>query len=167
MPDSSVRVVFVCLGNICRSPLAEYIVAAEAEAQGLAQHFVFSSAGTGDWHVGRGADQRMLATAMQHGLDMREHRAQQITSGCLHRWDWYVVMDAQNKRDILQMGAPEERVLMMRQRDPDLARSPDVPDPYYGGGDGFEHVYRILEQNASAILELLQANEQARQISLN
>lgn len=156
MPEP-VRVLFVCLGNICRSPLAEAVVRERAATRGLDGRFRFASAGTGDWHVGCGADQRSAATARRHGLDLSGHCARQITSEGLHRWDWFVAMDAANRMDLLDMGAPESRVLMMRQFE-GLEPAPDVPDPYYGGGDGFEQVFRLLEANADPLLDHLIAS---------
>ncbi len=152
-----VRVLMVCLGNICRSPLAEAVMRHEAERKGLASRFHFASAGTGDWHIGKGADPRSIATAARHGLDLSRHRARQITAGDIDRWDWFVAMDASNRADLLWLGAPAGRVLMMRQfeagGDPDAA--PDVPDPYYGGGDGFERVFAMLSRNAALLLDFL------------
>ncbi|MDX8405191.1 MAG: low molecular weight protein-tyrosine-phosphatase [Mariprofundus sp.] len=156
MSVKPVRVLFVCLGNICRSPLAECVVRATAERRDL-QRFLFASAGTGDWHVGRPADVRSVETAQVHGLDMSAHRAQQITAAKVSVWDWFVVMDAANRRDILNMGVPAERLLLMRQfeqTDP----VPDVPDPYYGGPDGFEDAYQMLTANAEKLLDYLQTN---------
>jgi len=156
MPAKPVRVLFVCLGNICRSPLAECVVRATAEQRGL-QGYAFASAGTGDWHVGRPADGRSSATAQAHGLDLSSHRAQQITAKNIHGWDWFVVMDAANHRDMLNMGVPAEKLLLMRQfEQADITL--DVPDPYYGGPDGFEDAYHMLTGNAEKLLDYLQAN---------
>jgi len=159
MTESRQKVVFVCLGNICRSPQAEYIVAQRASERGLADKFIFESAGTGDWHVGNRADTRSQAKAREHGIDMHAHRAQQITAKNTRRWDWFVAMDRHNQRDLMQMGVPADRILMMRQAEAGFANNPDVPDPHYGAGDGFETVYQILLQNADAILDVL--NEKA------
>jgi len=151
--DHKTRVLFVCLGNICRSPLAEIIVRAAAEKRGL--HYHFESAGTGNWHVGGSADPRSAAKAHEYGLDLSGHRAQQITSAGCDDWDWLVAMDADNRRQLLQMGVSQSRILMMRQfeNSPHIA---DVPDPYYGGSDGFEHAYRMLADNAERLLDFLE-----------
>ncbi len=153
MTDEKKRVLFVCLGNICRSPLAEVIVRAAAEQRGLQYHF--ESAGTGNWHVGGSADPRSAAKAREYGLDLSGHRAQQVTPRNCHDWDWLVAMDADNKAQLLQMGVAESRILMMRQFEssPHIA---DVPDPYYGGTDGFEHAYRMLADNAERLLDFLE-----------
>jgi len=156
--DSNVkelRVLFVCLGNICRSPLAEIIVRGQAKKNGLDHHFIFSSAGTGDWHVGGLADVRSAQTAAQHGLDLSQHRAQQITAGKVNRWDWFVAMDADNHTNLLAMGVPANRLLMMRQFEEKSVTVLDVPDPYYGGEDGFENAYHMLCDNADHLLDYL------------
>jgi len=149
------RVLFVCLGNICRSPLAEVVVRSVAEHRGL-RHYHFESAGTGNWHVGGGADPRSAAKASEHGLDLSVHRAQQITAANCHGWDWLVAMDGENRRELLRMGVPESKLLLMRQFESGSS-VPDVPDPYYGGPDGFEHAYQMLTENAEALLDYLES----------
>ncbi len=154
MRPDKIRVLFVCLGNICRSPLAEVIVREAAEQRSL-QHYHFESAGTGNWHVGGSADPRSVAKAREYGLDLSPHKAQQITSTRCHNWDWLVAMDVENRAELLRMGVPESRIFMMRQFE-DGPATPDVPDPYYGGPDGFEHVYRMLADNAERLLDCLE-----------
>jgi len=154
MEHNTIRVLFVCLGNICRSPLAEAIVKAAAENRGL-EHYHFESAGTGNWHVGGSADPRSAAKAHEHALDLSSHRAQQITAQNCNVWDWLIAMDAENHRELLRMGVPESRLLMMRQFENSQYVS-DVPDPYYGGPDGFEHAYQMLAENAEALLDHLE-----------
>ena len=149
------RIVFVCLGNICRSPLAEVVVRGQAEKRGLAYQFEFASAGTGDWHVGGSADPRSAEKAQQYGLDLSSHRAQQITASKLSQWDWFVAMDDTNRRNLLAMGVPSERLLMMRQFESGRDVVADVPDPYYGGEHGFEDAYQMLKENADDLLDYL------------
>ena len=149
-----IRVLFVCLGNICRSPLAEFIVRQRAIERGFSERFHFESAGTGDWHVGNGADRRMSQTAIAHGIDMGSHRASQITRSRIDQWDWLIAMDAANYNDLLALGANPARTLMMRQFENE-DRSPDVPDPYYGGDQGFEEVFELLSENADALIDHL------------
>ncbi|PIW51559.1 MAG: protein tyrosine phosphatase [Zetaproteobacteria bacterium CG12_big_fil_rev_8_21_14_0_65_54_13] len=155
MPVEPVRILFVCLGNICRSPLAEIVVRSVAEQRGL-DHYCFASAGTGDWHVGGPADPRSSATAQAHGLDLSRHRAQQVTSARVGEWDWFIAMDRQNRNDLLAMGVAADRLLLMRQFE-DAETELDVPDPYYGGADGFEDAYHMLVANAEKLLSYLQA----------
>jgi len=152
------RILFVCLGNICRSPLAEAIVRERALARGLDRQFCFASAGTGDWHIGGGADARSAATAKAHGVDLSRHRAMQITPPDIPHWHWFVAMDTNNKEDLLAMGASRETVLMMRQFESDANTPPDVPDPYYGGNDGFENMFHLLAVNADPLLDYLVTN---------
>lgn len=149
------RVLFVCLGNICRSPLAEVVVKDVAAQQGLSHLFHFESAGTGDWHVGKGADNRSAATATQHGLSLGTHKAQRITKANINDWDMFVTMDSDNKSNLLAMGAHENKVFLMRAFEGETVVQ-DVPDPYYGGGTGFEDVYQMLALNAAGLLKHLQ-----------
>jgi len=156
VPDSNkTRLLFVCLGNICRSPLAEIVVKGVVRKRGL-DHYHIESAGTGDWHVGGPADPRSAAKAKEHGLDLSRHRAQQITARNCNDWDWLIAMDAENKANLLRMGVPESRILMMRQFE-NATHIPDVPDPYYGGTHGFEDAYQMLVANAEALLDHLEA----------
>ena len=156
MPHNQIRVLLVCLGNICRSPLAEVVVKDAAKRRGL-KHFHIESAGTGDWHIGGGADTRSAAKARQYGLNLSQHSAQQITAASIQHWHWFVAMDGENRRELLRMGAPESRLLLMRQFESGHDSVPDVPDPYYGGTDGFEHAYQMLVSNTDALLDFLEA----------
>ncbi len=155
MSQEPLRVLFVCLGNICRSPLAEVVAKSVAEEKGLSHLFHFESAGTGDWHVGGAADHRSAAKALQHGLSLENHIAQTISRKNIQDWDVFVAMDADNRRNLLAMGAAASQVIMMRQFEGD---SPvlDVPDPYYGGAHGFEDAYQMLKANADGLLGFLQ-----------
>ncbi|MDX8391611.1 MAG: low molecular weight protein-tyrosine-phosphatase [Mariprofundaceae bacterium] len=148
------RVLFVCLGNICRSPVAEFVVRNRATECGIDGQFIFDSAGTGDWHIGNPADTRMLRTALNRGVDMHAHRAMQVTEGNIGKWDWLIAMDENNRLDLLDMGADENKLLMMRQFEADNPNAP-VPDPYYGGEQGFEEVFDIMLRNADPILDKL------------
>jgi len=154
MAHDKTRVLFVCLGNICRSPLAEIIVRAAAGKRGL-KHYHFASAGTGNWHIGGSADPRSVAKAAEYGLDLSPHKARQVTRRNCLDWDWLVAMDSENRNDLLRMGVPESRLLMMRQFEHGQD-APDVPDPYYGGPDGFEHAYQMLAENAERLLDFLE-----------
>ena len=154
MPEP-LRVLFVCLGNICRSPLAEYVVRERAETRGIGGLFYFDSAGTGDWHVGQPADARMLRTALNRGVDMRDHRAMQVTNANIGDWDWLIAMDESNHLDLLAMGADENRLLMLRRFEA-VEPVPAVPDPYYGGEQGFAEVFEIVRRNADPLLDYLE-----------
>ncbi len=155
MPENNkIRVLFVCLGNICRSPLAEVVVKGTAQNRAI-EHYHFESAGTGDWHIGKAADRRSASKATDYGLDLSNHRAQQITAQKIKKWHWFVAMDQANYQDLLAMGADASRVLMMRQFE-NPSNIPDVPDPYYGGPEGFEDAYQMLSANAEALLDHLE-----------
>jgi protein-tyrosine phosphatase len=155
MSTQPLRVLFVCLGNICRSPLAEVVVKSVAEGQELSELFHFESAGTGDWHVGGGADHRSAATALKHGLSLEQHVAQRISRKNIQDWDVFVAMDADNHRNLLNMGVDASQVVMMRAFE-GVVQTPDVPDPYYGGDHGFEDAYQMLVFNAVGLLTHLQ-----------
>ena len=161
MHDTSVSVLFVCLGNICRSPLAEGIFAALAEERGLDGQFHVDSAGTAAYHSGEPPDSRSTAVAAAHGIHLTG-LARQVTPHDLERFDIVVAMDRSNQRSLERLhrrvrdGRAE--IVMMRDYEPG-ARDPDVPDPYYGGPDGFERVYRILERACNGLLDELSASD--------
>jgi len=155
--SDQVSVLFVCLGNICRSPLAEVVVRDRAVRRGLDGAYAFASAGTGSWHIGNGADHRSAETAKKYGLDLSRHAAQQVTAGKIDCWEWFVAMDENNRADLMRMGVSEDRLLLMRQFEPGFETVPDVPDPYYGGPDGFEDAYQMLCENADRLLNHLES----------
>lgn len=157
MDKNKTRVLFVCLGNICRSPLAEVVVRYAAGKRSL-NHYHFESAGTGDWHVGGRADPRSAAKAREYNLDLSSHYAQQITARNIADWDWFIAMDKENRSNLLHMGVEESRLLMMRQFETD-SHAPNVPDPYYGGPDGFEDAYLMLADNAGKLLDYLESQQ--------
>ena len=141
-------VLFVCLGNICRSPLAEGAMRRLAEAESAALEI--DSAGTGDWHIGHAPDPRAQAEALRRGLDISMLRARQVTEEDFHRFDHIVAMDAKNLADLLAMqpdGARAALSLLL-----DHAEGGDVPDPYYGGDGGFEHVLDLIEAASQGLL---------------
>jgi protein-tyrosine phosphatase len=153
----TVRVLFVCLGNICRSPLAEGHFRHLVEAEGLADRFEIDSAGTGPWHVGKAPDTRMRSTARGRGLDLDALRARQLQRRDLHDWDHVFVMDKANLHDTLALdpdGDHGTRVRLYREFDP-TPETYQVPDPYSGGREGFENVYDIVERTNRAILDRL------------
>ncbi|MDQ6973772.1 MAG: low molecular weight protein-tyrosine-phosphatase [Mariprofundaceae bacterium] len=156
--DKPIRVLFVCLGNICRSPLAEVIAKHKVKELSAPKNFHFESAGTGNWHIGGQADPRSANTAQRHGLDLSRHTAQQITHHHIHHWDYLVAMDHDNRLNLLAMGANSHQLLMMRQFESEKNHTNDiqnVPDPYYGGEDGFEDVYQMLNMNIEHLLNYL------------
>ena len=151
------RIALVCLGNICRSPMAEVVLRSKLEDAGLGDRVEVVSSGTGDWHVGNPMDRRAAATLTAHGYDASRHRAQQFEASWLDECDAVLAMDASNRADI---GEGDGRVLMFRDFDPRLAPDDgerDVPDPYYGDDDGFGHVLGIVQRTAAEIVRQLPA----------
>ena len=144
--------LFVCLGNICRSPLAEGIFIHLARKRGVLDRFRIDSAGTGGWHVGNPPDPRSVAVARKHGVELPS-RARIFENGIREgeHFDWLIAMDRENEAVMLARGAPPERVHLMMSFHPNPP-SDDVPDPYYGGPDGFDKVYELLTDACEGLL---------------
>jgi protein-tyrosine phosphatase len=161
------RVLFVCLGNICRSPTAEAVMARLVADAGLNEQVEVDSAGTGAWHVGCAPDERATAAAAARGIELRGV-ARQVRPEDFERFDLLLAMDAENHRNLRAL-APDERarakVRMLREFDPaaTAAVTLDVPDPYYGGEDGFDRVLDLVEDACTGLLdELRDAARSAR-----
>ncbi len=157
----SVRVCFVCLGNIVRSPLAENMFRYLVEQAGLERQYEIDSAGTSGWHIGEQPDGRMRQVAASHGFKY-SGKARQFSSKDLDEFDWVIAMDASNRTNILRFAktqAQRAKVRMMREFDPLGAPDDPVPDPYYGGLDGFEEVYRIVERSCQGLLAALESGD--------
>jgi protein-tyrosine phosphatase len=159
-------VLFVCLGNICRSPLARVVFADLLIRRGLAERFDIDSCGMGGWHVGGPADPRAVAVAARHGL-LLTHTARQIDPRTdFDRFGLLLAMDRSNRDALVRAGAAPSQVRLMRSFDPGMAGLPeaklDVPDPYYGAGDGFETVYQMLSAASEGLLAHLLAAASAR-----
>ena len=152
------RLGFVCLGNICRSPTADVVMASMVADAGLAEVVEVSSSGTGGWHVGQPMDARAAATLTDAGYDATRHRARQHDASWLDL-DLVLAMDAAN---LAEIGGGSERVRLFRAFDPDVpagAPVPDVPDPYYGGDDGFADVLAMVERTCARLRDGLVALE--------
>ncbi len=152
------RVLFVCLGNICRSPTAEGVMRALVREAGLEESIEIDSAGTGSWHIGDAPDARATAAARERGIVL-EGAARQVERGDFEAFDLIVAMDRQNLADLRRL-APDERaaekVVLLRDLDPATAdQQLDVPDPYHGGAHGFEHVFDLVHDACTALLERL------------
>jgi protein-tyrosine phosphatase len=147
-----IRVLFVCLGNICRSPAAEAAFLHLVTEAGRDHEFVVDSAGTGAWHAGERADARMRQAAVRRGIEIRSI-ARQVTRTDFEEFDWILAMDASNLETLRRMApaARRARVRLFRDLDPD-GRGRDVPDPYYGDMDGFDEVLDIVTRTARALL---------------
>jgi protein-tyrosine phosphatase len=158
------RILFVCLGNICRSPTAEAVMAQLVADAGLEHEIEIDSAGTGAWHVGNPPDARATAAAARRGIAMRGV-ARQVTPDDFDRFDLIVAMDEDNRRALLELAraaadpdAAAARVRKLREFDPDGGDPDlDVPDPYYGGDEGFEHVLDLVEAACGGLLDELRA----------
>ena len=145
-------VALVCLGNICRSPMADVVLTEKVREAGLDDVVEVASCGTGDWHTGNPMDRRAAATLTSHGYDPSRHRARLFDPSWLERHDLVLAMDDQNLADI---GGGSDRVRKVRDLDPEETGA-DVPDPYYGGDAGFEEVLTMVERTAAAIVAELQ-----------
>ena len=148
------RIALVCLGNICRSPMADVVLSARVEEAGLAAQVEVASCGTGGWHVGDPMDSRAAATLTGAGYDASRHRARQFDPTWLDEHDLVLAMDRSNLADVSPT-AGTERVRLFRDFDP-VDPGGEVPDPYYGGPAGFEEVLTMVERTAAAIVALLQ-----------
>ena len=140
------RVLFVCLGNICRSPTAEGVLRHKLRAAGLAERIEVASAGTGDWHVGNQPDKRSQAAALRRGYDLSMQRAQQVSRADFSSSDLILAMDQSNLRNLKALQpaqAKAELDLFLRRY---AASVDEVPDPYYDGDQGFEQVLGLIEQ---------------------
>jgi protein-tyrosine phosphatase len=146
------RIGLVCLGNICRSPMADVVLSAKVAAAGLDDVVDVASCGTGDWHVGHPMDERAAATLTGAGYDATRHRAQQYGAGWGTAYDVLLAMDHQNLADL---GGRSDRVMLFGDLDP-VDGGAEVPDPYYGGDAGFEEVLRMVERTTTEIVAEVQ-----------
>jgi protein-tyrosine phosphatase len=151
--DALRRVLFVCTGNICRSPTAEVVFRTRAERAGLANRLMVASAGTGDWHAGMPPDRRAQAHAAKRGYDLSSLRARQVAVSDFDLFDWVLAMDKSNLRDLkaLRPAAYQGTLGLFLDFAPQLGLR-DVPDPYYGGASHFERVLDLIEQASDALL---------------
>lgn len=141
----------LCLGNICRSPLAEGILRSK-----LDENFIIDSAGTANYHTGSAPDGRSIGIAQKYGIDIAHQKAKQLREKDFHEFDVIYAMDKSNLRDALAIAPKgmEHKVKLILKENP-RASVEDVPDPYYGGEDGFENVYHLLNEACDVIVEKL------------
>jgi len=151
----TIKLCFVCMGNICRSPTAEGVFQKLIERRELTEHFVLDSAGTHAYHVGESPDGRSQRAALARGINISQQRARQVTLADLDHFDMLLAMDEQNYRGLQQLAssdAQRQRIRRMMEFAPALPER-EVPDPYYGeGGQGFERVLNLLEHAAEGLL---------------
>jgi protein-tyrosine phosphatase len=149
----SIKILMVCLGNICRSPLAEGILASKLPEK----KFTVDSAGTGSWHIGHSPDERSIATAKKNGLNISNQKGRQFATTDFDTFDYIYVMDKSNFKDVIQLAKSfehESKVqLILNELFPN--ENVDVPDPYYGSPDGFNSVYTMLDEACDIIAEKL------------
>jgi len=146
------KIIMVCLGNICRSPLAEGIMKTKVKENNL--DWIVESAGTGSWHIGKLPDSRSIDVANNHGLDITDQRARQFNASDLDTYDLIFAMDASNYQDITRLAnnnSQKEKIhMIMNMATPGMNQG--VPDPYWGN-DGFENVYQMLDLACEKVIE--------------
>ncbi|MGE8483600.1 MULTISPECIES: low molecular weight protein-tyrosine-phosphatase [Pseudomonas] len=146
------RVLFVCLGNICRSPTAEGVLRHKLREAGLADQVEVASAGTGDWHVGKAPDKRSQAAAKLRGYDLSAQRAQQVTRADFAAYDLILAMDNSNLRHLKALQPAKGKAeldLFLRRYQSEID---EVPDPYYDGDQGFEQVLDLIERASDLLV---------------
>ncbi len=149
------RIALVCLGNICRSPMADVVLSERVREAGLDDVVEIASSGTGDWHLGNPMDDRAAAILTEHGYDASRHRARHFHPRWVEDHDLVLAMDVQTLADV---GGRGDRVRLFRDFDPEVdpdETEAEVPDPYYGGPAGFEEVLRMVERTSTAIVAAL------------
>lgn len=159
--ENPFKIVFVCLGNICRSPTAEGVFQHLVNERGLQPYFYVDSSGTSAYHIGETANSKSQKMANEHGIELRS-RARRFGPDDLEEFDLIVAMDRENLADIKSLDSGnkyDDKTILLREYDP----SPDdreVPDPYYGGIDGFQNVFNIVKRSCEALLDELEEKVQ-------
>lgn len=158
--DNHYKICFVCLGNICRSPTAEGVFQHLINDRGLENYFEIDSAGTSAYHVGQSANSKSQRTAQKHGITLHS-KARQFESSDLDYYDLILAMDNENFRNVQHManGNQENKIGRMRDFDPQPGDG-EVPDPYYGGPEGFENVFQIVKRSCENLLDELEEHIQ-------
>ena len=158
MSAGPTRLLVVCLGNICRSPLAEGALRARIEASPLAGRVMVDSAGTGGWHAGEPPDRRAIACARGHGVDIAGLRARPLRARDFEDFHWLLCADADNLRDVRALAPPgaRERTALLLDWAGTVPHG-EVPDPYYGDGSHFEGVWQLVDTAARAVVDRLSA----------
>lgn len=157
-----IRVLFVCLGNICRSPLGEGVFRHLVKMNGASDFFEIDSAGTSDYHVGERPHTGSISIAEKHGISIVDQRGRQFTQDDIDRWDYIIVMDESNEKDLIRdFNDVETKIHRLRDFDP---KGPgDVPDPWGRGDDAFQEVYDIVHRSCEALIDyILRENDEIR-----
>jgi protein-tyrosine phosphatase len=160
---TTTRLLFVCLGNICRSPTAEGVMRGLIEREGLRESIELDSAGTGAWHLGSAPDERASAVARGRGVVL-EGSARRVVPEDFERFDLVIAMDAENMRELRRLAPGEQeraKVRLLREFDPASAGGGelDVPDPYYGAAGGFEEVFDLVQAACEGLLEQIRSGQ--------
>ncbi len=156
----SKKILFVCLGNICRSPMAEGVFLHLLNEMGIGDKYTVDSAGTAGYHIGASPDKRMVATALSHGVTLPS-KTRKCTEQDFLQYDYIVAMDQSNVDDLTTIKPTNNvRAQLLKMRDFDIIdKHGDVPDPYYGGQEGFENVYQILLRCNTSFIDYLEKNK--------
>ena len=160
MSNNTISVLFVCLGNICRSPLAEAVFRQAVADAGLEDRFRIDSAGTSGWHDGESPDERTAAVAARRGVQVTGS-SRQVTETDVSEFDYLVAMDADNLRSVEELiersatDGDEPEAFLFREFDPEADGDLEVPDPYFGGAEGFDIVHDLVERSADGLLDHL------------
>lgn len=163
MTEKKTKILFVCLGNIIRSPLAEHLFRHLAEQAGAGGKYEVDSAGTAGYHTGESPDARMRQVGKEYGL-IYDGSARQVRRSDFEDFDLVIPMDMSNKSNLMRLtNGPEQegKIHTMRSFDPEGNPTDGVPDPYYGGIDGFHVTYRIVERSCKGLLDALESGELA------
>ena len=150
-PSEPIKILFICMGNICRSPAAEAVFLKKISERGVDHRFEVDSAGTGAWHSGNRADARSREAGENRGYDLQS-RARQITGADTTYYHWLICMDSDNLGNVLQLGANPANVRLLTDWHPDRKQR-EVPDPYYGGPEGFELMYDLIEAACDGLID--------------
>jgi protein-tyrosine phosphatase len=156
-----VRILFVCLGNICRSPTAEAVMRGLIAERGLGGELEVESAGTGSWHLGDPPDARAVDAAAARGVEL-EGAARQVSAADFEEYDLLIAMDRSNRAELMRLapdGRSEGKVRLLREFGDGIEH--DVPDPYFGGDEGFTEVLEIVERCCAALLDDIRAGQSA------
>ncbi|MDH4262780.1 MAG: low molecular weight phosphotyrosine protein phosphatase [Spirochaetia bacterium] len=150
-----IKVLFVCLGNICRSPLAQGIFENKIEIAGLSEHYYADSAGTSAWHRGEKPDKGSIHIARVNHINIENQRSRPVVAADQNEFDYFIAMDDQNARSLInEFGVPKEKIFKLRNFDPEPENG-NVPDPYGGGSDGFARVFQIIDRSMLPFIEYL------------
>jgi protein-tyrosine phosphatase len=157
-----IKILFVCLGNICRSPLAEGVFKYQVLANGLENKIKVESGGTSGWHIGERPDPRSIEVAKVNGIELDSYGRKAIGAD-FESFDYIIAMDSNNYSDLKNLSESSMEVaaqlFLMRDFD-EIGKGQDVPDPYYGGDDGFTYVYELLDRSCRNLLEMIKNDHQ-------